>query len=277
MPWRHASRGPSDYRRRSGVSDDHRGAADRHDGVMSSSRPVDDDRSTDDAWVVLEYITRHLHVGEEGLDASLNAIAVSAVERIAGCDYVGINLLVRGSFEPQVVLGEPAHELDALQKQTGRGPCIEASRDQAVVVVDDLATDHRWPEFAALAQRLGVRSMLCLPLWIDRIRLGSLSLYSAHGPLGTEERLLAQLFSAYAAVALADAQRLSNLRRAAHNRDLIGQAKGILIERHKLTPDQAFQVLSTASQRTNQTLLVTAVALIETGELPGGRSSPRPR
>jgi AmiR/NasT family two-component response regulator len=50
-------------------------------------------------------------------------------------------------------------------------------------------------------------------------------------------------------------------------RAVIDQAKGILMERHKLTPDQAFQLLAKASMATNRKLRDLAEALVQTGEL----------
>ncbi|PPB47853.1 histidine kinase, partial [Arthrobacter pityocampae] len=55
---------------------------------------------------------------------------------------------------------------------------------------------------------------------------------------------------------------------AVDSRDVIGQAKGILMERHKITGEQAFIVLSMASQRTHMKLWDVADHLISSGELP---------
>ena len=116
---------------------------------------------------------------------------------------------------------------------------------------------------------LGVLSMLCVPLWVDDTRVGSLSLYATTRRAFTayHERL-AMLFATHAALALADAQRTDQLRVAAANRDIIGVAKGILVERHRITPDMAFGLLSKSSQDTNQKLVVIAQRLVDTGELP---------
>jgi AmiR/NasT family two-component response regulator len=75
------------------------------------------------------------------------------------------------------------------------------------------------------------------------------------------------LFAAHAAVAMAEARQLEHLTRAMATRDVIGQAKGILMERHKLTADQAFGVLTKASQQTNVKLIDVALALTDTGLL----------
>jgi AmiR/NasT family two-component response regulator len=54
------------------------------------------------------------------------------------------------------------------------------------------------------------------------------------------------------------------------NRDVIGQAKGILMERHGVTADAAFSVLSRVSQAENLKLAEIARRFVETGKLPGG-------
>ncbi len=79
------------------------------------------------------------------------------------------------------------------------------------------------------------------------------------------------MFAAHAAVAMSGARREEQFTHAAAVRDLIGQAKGILIERHKLTGDQAFAALVRVSQHTNTKLVDAAARLVETGELPSRR------
>jgi GAF domain-containing protein len=210
-----------------------------------------------------------LRVKEADLPGTLEAIIVSAVATIEGTSYAGVNLLIRGRFTPQATVGVPPSRLDELQRRTGQGPCVEASRDQVTVSVDDMEHEARWPDFADLAVSLGVLSMLCVPLWVDDTRVGSLSLYATTRRAFTvyHERL-AMLFATHAALALADAQRTDQLRVAAANRDIIGVAKGILVERHRITPDVAFGLLSKSSQETNQRLVVIAQRLVDTGELP---------
>jgi AmiR/NasT family two-component response regulator len=67
---------------------------------------------------------------------------------------------------------------------------------------------------------------------------------------------------------MAGAQRNEQLNRAMGTRDLIGQAKGILMERHKLTADQAFTLLVRASQATHTKLRDIAEQLTTVGQLP---------
>ena len=82
------------------------------------------------------------------------------------------------------------------------------------------------------------------------------------------------LFASHASVARAGAQQAENLKHAVSSRDLIGQAKGIVIERYKVDADAAFRVLVRASQQTNRKLVDIAEELATTGRLgQGGRQS----
>ena len=220
------------------------------------------------SWSILEHLGRALHVPEAGLQATLDAIARAAVETIGPARYAGVNLYERGKFEPQAVAGEPPLALDVVQQQTGTGPCIDSSRDQISVRVDDMATEHRWPRYAELALSLGVASMLCVPLSVNDQKLGSVSLYSTdRSAFSLADEYVARLFATQAALALAEAHRVGQLRQALASRDVIGQAKGILMERHRITADQAFTMLSEHSQRLNRKLADVARTLAETGTL----------
>lgn len=77
------------------------------------------------------------------------------------------------------------------------------------------------------------------------------------------------MFASHAAVAFADAQQLDQLALALDSRDLIGQAKGILMERYHLTPDQAFRVLVRGSKHSNRKLRDVATELTTSGQVTG--------
>jgi hypothetical protein len=111
--------------------------------------------------------------------------------------------------------------------------------------------------------------MLSLRLYVRGDTLGALNLYASEPDAFTSDsEHIGALFAAHAAVAMSDAQRVQQLQIAADVRDLIGQAKGILMERYKLTAVQAFELLVRASQTTNTRLADIARHLADTGELP---------
>ncbi|HEY2240108.1 MAG TPA: GAF and ANTAR domain-containing protein [Streptosporangiaceae bacterium] len=220
------------------------------------------------SWSILEQLGRALHVPEANLQATLDAIANTAVDSISPAKYAGVNLYENGIFEPQAVSGQPPLALDVIQQKTGTGPCIDSSRDQVTIRVDDMTTENRWPEYVEHALALGVASMLCVPLYVHDQQFGSVSLYATdRSAFSLSDEYVARLFATQAALALAEAHRADQMRQALGNRDVIGQAKGILMERHRITPDQAFALLSERSQQANRKLVDVARRLSETGTL----------
>jgi transcriptional regulator with GAF, ATPase, and Fis domain len=218
----------------------------------------------------LDVLARALHVRNAELQPTLDAIVASAVGTISGARHAGLILVERHELIPQSTTGSPPHLLDLLQQKLKSGPCLEAAARQEVIRIDDTSCDARWPEFMLEAVELGVFSMLCVPLWIDERKLGALSLY-AESPhvFGEQTHAAVKLFATLAALALTGAQRADQLHSALRNREIIGQAKGILMERLRITEDAAFVLLAQVSQNQNRKLVVVAAHLVETGELVG--------
>ena len=122
----------------------------------------------------------------------------------------------------------------------------------------------------AEAREHGVLSQLFIPLWVDERGLGALSLYAGDPSAFTDlDERITTMFATLAALALADALRAEQMRAAVVNRDGIGQAKGNLMECHRITADAAFALLADASQHKNVKLTEVATYLVETGELIG--------
>ena len=233
------------------------------------------DSGLDDALRLGEAMSRVARQlqGEHGdVEATLQAIAVAAVGAVRHADECSVSYVIgRSRVEPRASTSDSAREADELQGRIGQGPCMDAVWEQQVVRVDDVARDDRWPEFARQAPALGAGSMICFQLFVEGDQLGALNMY-ARTPYGFDgdAEEIGQLFAAHAAVALAGAEHESNLRSGIAHRDVIGQAKGILMERHKLTADQAFGVLARVSQELNRKLFDVARELTDTGAVPGG-------
>ncbi len=155
--------------------------------------------------------------------------------------YAGISE-VRGrrDIDTPAWTAELVRNSDAAQYETAQGPCLDAIYVQQTVRVSDMASENRWPDFAKRAVELGVGSMLSFQLYVVGDNLGALNLYSRErDAFDDESEHVGLLFASHAAVAMAGAQRNEQLNRAMGTRDLVGQAKGILMERHKLTADEA--------------------------------------
>jgi GAF domain-containing protein len=218
----------------------------------------------------VEVLARALHVRDAQLQPTLDAIVSAAAGALNADRDAGLILLERGKLVPQATSGRAPLHLDLYQQQAGEGPCLEAARRQIVIRIDDTSSDPRWPGFMAAARDHDVLSQLCIPLWADERGLGTLSLYAGKPSAFTDvDERITTMFATLAALALADALRAEQMRAAVVSRDLIGQAKGILMERHRITADAAFALLAEASQHKNVKLTEVAACLVETGELTG--------
>jgi GAF domain-containing protein len=216
----------------------------------------------------LALLARAMHVKNGQLQPTLDAIVASTVDAVPAARHAGLILVMKGELVPQATTGRPPHELDLLQQRLQTGPCIEAAQRQEVILVADTDADQQWPVFSAAAVQLRVCSMLCMPLWVDDRTLGTLSLYAEqrHAFVESDERQL-EAFGALAAIALSTALNSEQLQTAMRNRDVIGQAKGILMERLRLTEDGAFALLAKTSQHQNKRLVAVAQSFVETGDL----------
>ena len=220
---------------------------------------------------VMSRVARQLQEEHGDVEATLRAITASAVAAVPGAVECGISYVIgRRKVEPRAWTSELPRAVDGLQDELGEGPCLDAIWDEQVVRVDDVRADERWPRFAARAADLGAGSLMCFQLFVEGDNLGALNLYAAEaGAFDEDSQEVGLTFAAHAAIALAGAEHEQNLHAGMRNRDLIGQAKGILMERHKLTADQAFGVLVRTSSLTNRKLHDLADELTSTGQLPG--------
>jgi GAF domain-containing protein len=208
-------------------------------------------------------------VDTPSLEELLERALALAVEIVPGCEEAGISLLQNHTVDTPASFGQLAARCDKLQEQLGEGPCITALLEADIIRIDDVAADQRWPRFAEAAAAEGVRSMLACRLATQRDKLGALNMYSTRtGAFSEESEAMAAGYSAHVSLALSALDREANLRRALESRELIGQAMGILMERHRITASQAFDVMVHASQRSNVKLRLIAEELVRTGSLP---------
>jgi GAF domain-containing protein len=226
---------------------------------------------TQDLADLMSRTARRLQEEHGDVGSTLQAITATAIKVVPHAEECSISYVIgRSKVEPRASTSDLPRQVDALQERLEQGPCLDAVWEQDVVRVDDVAADDRWPDFARQASALGVGSMMCFQLFVRGDQLGGLNLYGGRpGAFDDESQEIGHMFAAHAAVAVAGAEHEENLRSAVSNRDVIGQAKGILMERHKLTADQAFGVLARVSQELNRKLADIAREVSETGAVPG--------
>jgi GAF domain-containing protein len=201
--------------------------------------------------------------------AVMDVIVATAVGMVPGAEEASISLVHgRRRVISAAATGDLPRRFDDLQEETGQGPCMDAMYEHETVRVDDFTSERRWPELARRIPELGVASMLCFQLFVAGDDLGALNLLGHQpGAFTDESERVGLLFASHAAVAVAQAQKLNHLGSALASRDVIGQAKGILMERYKVTAPQAFALLATASMDTNRKVHDVAELLTTTGVL----------
>jgi hypothetical protein len=206
----------------------------------------------------------------------LQRVVTCARAAIPGADLVSVTMRAEDGFHTPVETDPLASRLDEVQYRLDEGPCVESTRTPGLGVVfsRDLAGGREFPRFGPVAARLGVHSVLAVGLFPHRgaaPRLGALNLYS-HTTDGLDEldRDLALVLAAHASTALAGTMaytaaelEAAQLRRALDSRDVIGQAKGILLERRGISAEEAFDTLRHASQALNIKLTRVAQTLVD--------------
>jgi len=158
---------------------------------------------------------------------------------------------------------------DQLQLELGEGPSLLAITDHVDVLVEDTASDTRWPKWAPTASANGIRSALAIRLFTGHSTTGALNLISSEPFVFKEgDREAAHLLALHASIAICSARMEASLRVAIDSRGEVGQAVGRLMQRYGLDAVQAFAVLKRFSQSRNERLRQIAQHVVDTGNLP---------
>lgn len=225
-----------------------------------------------------------LTAGQPSLEDVLHRVvdlAVRLLDRVTGASIT----IFGEDMKPftMVASDDWVRQVDAVQYSTQQGPCIEVAATSAPASGSaDLAESEHWPVFGPQAAALGAGAVLAVglsahpdPAKVDSPP-GALNLYS-HQTFAFEARDRDQailLASIAGLVVRLTRARLNTelLRDALSSRDVIGQAKGILMERHGLSEERAFAMLRNSSNQLNVKLRVVAAALASSQDHSG--SSP---
>ncbi|MDQ0376171.1 GAF and ANTAR domain-containing protein [Amycolatopsis thermophila] len=200
---------------------------------------------------------------EPDVERTVANIVRAVAATVPGTEDAGVSLLDSGELKSVAPSSERVSRLDQLQHKLGEGPCVDAVFEDPVYRTGDIGADRRWPRFGSGAAELGIRSMLAVRLFTGKTLLGALNLYATErDAFDQSAEHVAGLFAAHAAVALAGSRAQAQLRNALGTRDVISMAKGILMERHRVTDDQAFDLLVRASQNSNRKLYDVARWLV---------------
>ena len=217
-----------------------------------------------------------LSFAEHSLESVLQRVTALAAHVLPGEPVTSVTVIDRGRPSTAAASGELALTLDETQYRLGNGPCVSAAATGRPSELADTRAPADWPEFAAIAAAQGCGSVLSFPLPPHEQVSGALNVYGREFPLPDRRSIDAVArVAAYAVVPVANrylyetaVERAAHLQTALDSRAVIDQAKGILMERFKLTADQAFQVLTRVSMETNTKVRDVAERFVRTGDLP---------
>ena len=211
------------------------------------------------------------------LDALLQRAVDLGEQHLERCDGVSLMLVKRRDrVSTPAYSTTTARDVDQAQYDAGEGPYLTAMAEHRTIVIDDLQEERRWPAFAARALELGVRSLCSVRLFLEGDTMGALNFHASEPrAFGRHDLLLAEVFASHTAVALRAAITETGLETALRSRDVIGQAKGVIMTREAATPEQAFDRLRALSQRQNRPLREIAEQVARTGRVPALEPSRR--
>lgn len=211
------------------------------------------------------------------LETVLARLVQSATVTIPDTASATVTVLGRDGPHTIAASHDWANRLDQHQYTVEDGPCLRAARTGQLVRVDTTTGEH-WPEFCHTARRHEVAVAVGVPLLIDEDLLpmaAAMNLTTTHvGAFDPLDEALLELFTHALSTAINHAYRhqqarelVDQLGQALDNRDVIGQAKGLLMARHRCSAEEAFEHLRNASQQANVKLRDVAARLVAS-EIP---------
>jgi GAF domain-containing protein len=211
----------------------------------------------------------NIRLGDRPLAELLADLVDIASDALAGVDDVSITLVRNDKPYTAAHSGLLSLEADELQYERGYGPCVDAALSGTVMIVPDMRTETRWPDYAGTVVRHGVLSSLSLPLPVQTDLVGALNCYSRAPGVPSDTLELGRELASYMAVAVGNAVTHSetvllaqNMATAMASRAVIEQAKGIIMGQNRCDADEAFEILRRASMGRNVKLREVAAEMV---------------
>jgi ANTAR domain/GAF domain len=199
-------------------------------------------------------------------DTVIAELAEHAAVEIPGAQYAGVTVTRNAK---QIDTPAATHKwpvlLDEIQQRHREGPCLTAAWEEKTIHVANLETDERFPLYARDAlEQTPIKSVMAFQMWVAGETMGALNVYAeTANAFGPASRAIGLVFAAHSSVAWNAARRDEQFKKALGSRDVIGQAKGMLMERYGVDAVQAFDLLRKLSQDSNTPLFEIAADLVE--------------
>lgn len=229
-----------------------------------------------DYGVLHRRIVDHVRGMYERSDGDADRVASdlveSAVADIPGAQYAGITVIKkRRRVHTEAATHDFPEVLDRIQQRHQQGPCLTNQWEQHMVRIPDLAAETRWPAYCRDAlSATPIRSSLSFELFNGDEMLSALNIFAEDVDAFTDATEdIGMVFAAHAALAWSSVRKDHQFASALASRDIIGQAKGIIMERYQINAVYAFHILRKLSQESNIPLAQIAQRLVVADFDPG--------
>lgn len=212
---------------------------------------------------LMQSIQQQQHPDRKSVLAELTLNSVTAMP---GAQCAGITLSTRdGKIETPSSSNEYPALLDEIQQRHEQGPCLSAAWEHHRIRIDNMEAETRWPHYCRDALReTPIRAVVSYQLYSDHNQMGAMNFYADKPNAFDEDALeMGYILASHVAVAWSMVRRDEQFRSALASRDIIGQAKGMIMERFKIDAVQAFELLKRLSQSSNNALALVARELVE--------------
>jgi GAF domain-containing protein len=212
----------------------------------------------------------------------LQRIVEIAVKAIDGAESAGVTIALGERVYTAVHTDERTLEVDSEQYEAGDGPCLHAARSGETVILDVDESAQQWPTFAAAGRRHGIRSFLASPLHAGDVTLGALNLYGTSAvAFDTSDADILEILTATAARAIGEFVRFrsatqvaDDIRAAIKHREIIEQAKGMLMAIHQIDAEAASAMLHRECQVTHRKLRDVSAEVVRRFSAPNVTTQP---
>lgn len=230
---------------------------------------VADGLDPDDAPARIAEIARRIYARRGDNGGVIAELVEHAVAELPGAQYANVTV-TSNEFDIHTpsATNEWAVRIDDIQRRHREGPCLSTAWRDHIVHVDDLQLEKRWPKFRAEAlESTPVRSIMGFQLFLAGKSMGALNLFAERPKaFGERTRQLGALFATHSALVWDAARREAQFQEALASRDIIGQAKGMIMERYSMDANQAFDMLRQLSHDTNVPLAEVATKVVHAAQ-----------
>jgi len=189
-----------------------------------------------------------------------------------------------GALSTFAYSSEEGRRLDETQYAFGIGPCLTSLREQHTVLIEDLQLDHRWGPYTYAVEKLGVRSVLAVPIHTDPLSQAALNCYAhtAHafdpdtvklveGQAASMSRILRLALRLHAPEVFPE-----DLRAALRSRAVVDAAVALVMLQARGGRDGALELLRAAAKSGNRRIQEIAQDIVARGRFttgPGGEAA----